>query len=328
MKYCIILLFILFFNCSKWNKSSIKESYGEIFGSTYFINYESKNNYQISFDSIFNEINYSVNTYDKNSLLSKWNNSSGKKIKINKHLKELFLQSKKLYELSNGVFDPTVSLLVDFYGFGSKKKSNNPTSHQIDSILQFIGMQKIKLKNNQLIKINPNIQMDFNSIAPGYTADLIGEFLESKKNTNYLVNIGGEIRARGKKNKNIWKVGIENPKQKISEIKAIEKINLINHSLATSGSYRKFRIDKNGNKISHNINPKNGKADVSNLLSVTVITKKASHADGLATIGMVLGLKKSKEFYIKNKIPAFLIYEENKKLKTEFIGDFTKFFIK
>lgn len=329
MKYFSFLLFIFFLCncCSKWNDSSFNEAKGKVFGSTYYIKYESKKNHQINFDSIFNEINQSVNTYNENSLLSKWNTSSVRVMEVDNHLKKLFIQSQQLHKISDGFFDPTVLPLVNFYGFGSKQESKNPTSNQIDSILRFVGIQKIKLKNNKLIKLHPNIQMDFNSIAPGYTSDLIGQFLESKKITNYLVDIGGEIRVRGTKRQKLWKVGIEDPTQKITQRKAIQRVNLINQSLATSGNYRKVRFNQDGNRISHTVNPKTGKAYVNNLLSVTVITKNAIDADGLATIGMVLGLDKAKEFYTKNQISVFLIYEDNKKLKTQFFGDFKNFMV-
>lgn len=327
IKYFIFSVFITFWNNFKWNHQFIfNELKGEIFGSTYFIKYQSNKNYQHHFDSIFSVINKSVNTYNQNSLLLKWNTSlSGKEIKIDQHLKQLFIESKRFYLLSDGFFDPTVALLADLYGFGENKKLTHLSNYQVDSILQFIGLNKIKLENNRLIKIHSNIQMNFNSIAPGYTADIIGKFLESKKIFNYLIDIGGEIRARGKIKDRYWKIGIEDPTQQIYERKAIKKINLINQSIATSGNYRKFYLDYNGNKVSHIVNPKNGKADTSNLLSTTVISKNACNADGLATIGMILGLKNARDFYIKNKIPVFLIYEKNKKLKTEFIGNFKNF---
>lgn len=328
MKFSIFLVFIFLLSCNTKEKKSLIESKGEIFGSNYLIKYESNINYQFCFDSLFNEINKSINTYDNSSLLSKWNNNVLKVIEVDVHLKKLFIKSRDLYKLSDGFFDPTSSILVNFYGFGWKKKSAKTNLLKINSILKLVGMNKVKLLNNKLIKLYPNIQIDFNSIAPGYVADLIGEFLESKKITNYLVDIGGEIRTRVSDNKRFWKIGIESPKSGFSERKIITKIKIKNNSIATSGNYRKFSFNIKGNKISHIINPKTGQAIVNNLLSVSVITKNAIDADALSTIGMILGVKKAKEFYSKNKISSFLIYQENNKIKSESICNFDNFIIK
>lgn len=325
MKFSSVLLLIFLLNCTNPTQFSFIESKGKIFGSSYLIKYTSKKNYQVFFDSIFNEINKSINTYDNNSLLSKWNNNLLEVMPVDVHLKKLFISSKKIYELSDGLFDPTAAILVNFYGFGWGEKTNKINLLKIDSILKLVGINKIKLYNNKLIKLYPNMQMDFNSIAPGYTADLIGKFLESKKIFNYLVDIGGEIKTRVSDSTKFWKIGIEYPNQGFSERTIIQKIKVKNHALATSGNYRKFSLNLQGNKISHIINPKTGQAIVNNLLSVTVIAKTAIDADALSTIGMILGLKKAKKFYSQHNISGFLIYKENDKIKSECIGEFRKF---
>lgn len=322
----LVILFILgslfFFNLFN---NSINVSQGIIFGSTYLIKYKSKKNYQYSFDSIFKEINKSVNTYEDSSLISKWNNSK-KGTKIDKHFKLLFNKSKIYYKLSNGFFDPTVFDLVNFYGFGNPKK-NNYSNKKIINLLKFVGINNLKLYNNELLKKYPNIKLDFNSIAPGYTVDLIAEFFKKKKINYYLIDIGGEIKTMSN-NKKYWKIGIEDPRSKINARKSIIKINLSNQSLATSGNYRKIKLSENGTIISHTINPKNGNANINNLLSVSVINNKTIDADAFATIGMLLGLEEAKKFYIKNKISSFLIFKKNNKIKTESIEKFNNYIIK
>lgn len=328
MKFIVILLLFFLLNCTKSDKKYFLESKGLIFGSTYIIKYQSKKNYQFFFDSIFKEINQSVNTYDASSVLSKWNNNSYQDVVIDTHLKKLFIKSKKLYKLSDGVFDPTVSILVNFYGFGSKFKKNKNSILKIDSLLKLVGINKIILYNNKLIKLDPNIQMDFNSIAPGYTVDLISNFLDSKNVKHYLIDIGGEIKTSVNNNIQFWTVGIEYPNQEYNDRKIIYKIKVRNHAIATSGNYRKFSFNIHGNKISHIINPKTGKAMVNDLLSVTVITKYAIDADALSTIGMILGLEKAREFYCKNNISSLLIYQKNNRIESQCIGNFSKFIIK
>lgn len=325
IKFSIFLIFIIFLNCTKSDKNFFIESKGTIFGSNYTIKYQSKKNYQFFFDSIFQEINKSVNTYDDKSILSKWNNNYCQNILIDMHLKKLFIKSKKLYKLSDGFFDPTASILVNFYGFGCKNKWNKNSVLKVDSILDLVGINKVILYNNCLIKLHPNIQIDFNSIAPGYTVDLISNFLDSKKINNYLIDIGGEIKTKVSNNKRFWRIGIEYPNQGYNERKIIHKIQVRNKALGTSGNYRKFSFNINGNKISHIINPKTGRAIVNDLLSVTVITKYAVDADALSTIGMVLGLKRAQEFYCKYNISSFLIYQKNNKIESTYIGDFKSF---
>lgn len=324
----LIFIFIFFLNCTKSDKIICIESKGRVFGSYYLIKYQSKINYQDVFDNIFKDVNKSVSTYDNSSILSKWNNNINKNIVIDIHLKTLFIKSKKFYELSDGFFDPTSAMLVNFYGFGSKNINNKHNILNINNILKFVGIYKVKLYNNKLIKLYPNIQMDFNSIAPGYTVDLIGKFLESKHINNYLIDIGGEIKTKVSDNAKFWRIGIEYPSYQVDNVrKIIKKIKIMNESIATSGNYRKFSVNIQGNKISHIINPKTGKAIVNNLLSVTVITKDAIDADALSTIGMILGLKKAKIFFSKYNIASLLIYQENNIIKSQYTGNFKKFII-
>ncbi|MCB9201721.1 MAG: FAD:protein FMN transferase [Flavobacteriales bacterium] len=321
-----ILMTILFISCEEEQKEyAIK---GNIFGSTYMIKYYGYQDYQSSFDSIFNEINSSVNTYDNSSLLSKWNNSDGKDLNVNQHIKNLVSKTKYLNTISDGFYDPTVSPLVNFYGFGSKDSINNPTQKQIDSLLSFVGMQKVKLQNNTLIKENINTKLEFNSIAPGYTADLIGSFLLKKSIDNFIIDVGGEILAHGKKDNKPWKVGIEDPTHSIENRAILKSVTLTNKALATSGSYRKVRLDENGNQISHTINPKTGKALTSNLLSVTIIANDCATADGVATACMAMGLEKSRKMLtIHSDISAFFILQEDGELKTETVNNFQSFLL-
>ena len=190
---------------------------------------------------------------------------------------------------------------------------------QVDSLLQLVNYKKVSLKNNQIIKENPNIKIDFNAIAQGYSVDVLADFLETKGIQNYLVEVGGELKAKGKKESEEWKVGIDQPSEEDSSERKLEAIiNLNNKALATSGNYRKFYVEGN-QKLSHIIDPKTGYPAKHNLLSTTVIAADGITADAYATAFMVMGLQKSIAFLEKNKnlkLEVYFIYDENGKWKT------------
>ncbi len=190
--------------------------------------------------------------------------------------------------------------------------------HIIDSLLPLINYKAVSLSNRKIIKENPGIQFDFNAIAQGYSVDLVAGFLKTKGIENYIVDIGGEVVARGKKSDgSLWRVGIEKPtKTKNSErtLKAI--VTLENKSLATSGSYRKY-YEEEGVRYSHTLNPETGYPVTHSLLSVSVLAKNATIADAYATSFMVMGFEKAKLFLEENKeFEAYFIYSEKDTLKT------------
>jgi thiamine biosynthesis lipoprotein len=207
--------------------------------------------------------------------------------------------------------------LVNSWGFVFTKKTTQD-SIKIDNLLHFVGYKMLKLEGNKIIKAKPGIKIDFNAIAQGYTVDVLANYLESKGINNYLVELGGELKAKGKKENEDWKVGIDKPDEKASERKLEAVINLKNKALATSGNYRKF-YEEGGQKFSHIINPKTGYPAQQNLLSVTVIANDCITADAYATAFMVMGLKKSIRFLEDNKdlkLEVYFIYDENGNWKT------------
>jgi len=187
-------------------------------------------------------------------------------------------------------------------------------------LLQFIGYKKVRLVENKLIKEIPQVMLDFNAIAQGYTVDVLASFLESKGISNYLVEVGGELRAKGKKlDDSSWTVGIEQPNETNAagaSLNAVVKIK--DKSLATSGNYKKFYIE-DGKKYAHIIDPFTGYPAKNNLLSTTVVAADCMTADAYATAFMVMGLEKSKQFLSENKdlkLEVFFIYDENGISKT------------
>ncbi len=188
--------------------------------------------------------------------------------------------------------------LVNAWGFGPTTK-NTLSKTQVDSLLQLVNYKKVILKDNQIVKVNPEIKIDFNAIAQGYSVDVLADFLERKGINNYLVELGGEIKAKGKKENEEWKVGIDQPTEEKSPERKLEAIiSLKNRALATSGNYRKFYIEGN-QKLSHIIDPKTGYPAKHNLLSTTVIADDGITADAYATAFMVMGIKKIDCFFRK-----------------------------
>jgi FAD:protein FMN transferase len=189
----------------------------------------------------------------------------------------------------------------------------------IDSLLRLVGYKKVRLVNNELIKDTPQVMLDFNAIAQGYTVDVLASFLDSKGISNYMVEVGGELRAKGTKlNDSSWTVGIEQPNESFTEGSSLfAAINIKDKSLATSGNYKKFYVE-DGKKYAHIIDPFTGYPAKHNLLSATVIADDCITADAYATSFMVMGLEKSKQFLSEHKdlgLEVFFIYDENGVLK-------------
>ncbi|MFK8268044.1 FAD:protein FMN transferase [Capnocytophaga cynodegmi] len=295
---------------------------GEAQGSTYGIKYISNNDkdLQQSVDSILEVIDLSMSTYRPESIISKINR--GERVQIDNHFENVFKASQTIWKQSDGMFDPTVGILVNAWGFGANKNQNNLTQIQIDSLKNFVGFNKVQLTDEKFIeKENPAIFFDFNAIAQGYTVDVIADFLKSKGITNFVVEVGGEIYLSGKNtiDDKKWTIGIEDPTLPSDKRELITTVQFENQGLATSGNYRKIRTDSlTGEKFVHSINPKTGLAKQRNLLSATVITDSAMYADGYATMFMVLGTEASKAFLENHpELNVLLIYNnENNEVLT------------
>ncbi|MGB0890720.1 MAG: FAD:protein FMN transferase [Flavobacteriaceae bacterium] len=310
----VILLFtILFYSCKKEVKHEVFRLQGTVFGTTYNIIYKGEKNYQKSIDSLFYLVNKSVSTYLPTSDISKINKGDSL-IVVDEVFSEVFKKSKRIFKETEGYFDPTVGNLVNAWGFGPKMELIDLDSTQVKKHMLLVGLNKVSLVEGRIKKDNPNIYLDFNSIAKGYGIDVVGRFLESQIIADYLIEIGGEIRARGKSPKDKpWRVGIDNPNTDGSRTIS-NFVDLSNMSMASSGNYRKYRISKSGKKYVHTINPKTGFAKESNLLAATVYAPTdCADVDAYATAFMAMGLEKTKLFVKKyNSINVVLIYMNEK----------------
>jgi len=286
---------------------------GQAQGTTYHITYQSKDSidYQYEIDSVLKQFDLSLSTYEPGSIISRINRDE-QDVELSDYFVKCFNASRQVFEASGGAFDITVAPVVNAWGFGFTE-GMDPDSLMIDSLLHFVGMDKIRLENKKIIKEITGVMLDVNAIAQGYAVDVISEYLESKGIINYLVEIGGEVRTMGINPRGqIWTVGIDKPIEglQIPGIQMQAILSLKNRSLATSGNYRRFYI-RDGVKYSHTIDPVTGYPVRHNLLSATVLADECMIADGFATAFMVLGIEKSKILLEKRKdLDAYLIYTD------------------
>lgn len=323
--YSVLVVAVLFISCDK--TTDFYTIQGEAQGSTYSIKYiaseEKVTKNQI--DSLLTAFDLSLSTYRPDSKISKIN-AGDLTVVVDDFFTETFQLSNQIYKETKGLFDPTIGVLVNAYGFGPNKKQENLSQKQVDSLLQFVGFDKIKLNENKTIsKKHKQTFIDFNAIAQGYSVDVVVNYLKSKGIENAIVEIGGELFALGKntiENKN-WVVGIDDPLQKPEERTLIAKVNLENLGMATSGNYRKVMVDEvTGKKFVHIINPKTGLAQKNHVLSATVLSKSSGLSDGYATAFMLMNLEESKAFLQQHpELYVMLLYADSNNKMQRFTTD-------
>ena len=269
-------------------------------------------NFHSQIDSILLRVDSSLSIYKDYSVISKLNNR--KIVTADTLFSEVFLAAKKVYTQTEGNFDCSVKPLVNAWGFYKDKFGDSIVidSAKFRKILPYVGFDKISLIADTLV-MPKGMSLDFNSIAQGFTVDVIARFFENKNIKNYLIEVGGELLAKGKNaDGNIWRVGVDKPSEDIDVKERFQFIlDLENKALATSGNYRKF-YEQDGIKYAHTINPFTGFPAQNRLLSVTVIHDNCMLADAYATAFMVMGVKKTKQFVASNpEIEIYLVYTGN-----------------
>lgn len=282
-------------------------------GTTYNITYyaEKQKVKQAEIDSIFKALNQSLSIYHPQSLISRFNKEQTS-AKADDHLSAVVKKSLKIYKETQGKFDITVYPLVNTWGFGPEKSKNLPDANQIKAILKCVGSDKLSLKKGYLYKENPCLKIDVNGIAQGYSVDVIANYLEKQGIKNYLVEVGGELRIKGRKpNGELMKIGIESPSEdSFSQPVIRNAIEIKMGAVTTSGNYRKYiESDDHKKKLSHLINPKTGYPLQGSLISVTVIAKDAVSADGYDNALMAMSVEDALSFVKKKKkLEAYIIY--------------------
>jgi thiamine biosynthesis lipoprotein len=299
---------------------------GEAQGTTYHIKYFDKQNrnLKIQIDSILNDFDKSLSLYRQDSELSEFNRSHAIRFR-SAYFYPVLKKSKEVFEKTNGAFDPTIMPLVEAYGFGPVK-NKNPGPLNIDSLLKLVGFGQIQFDSLMVQKSKENVRLDFNGIAQGYSVDLISHFLESREIERYMVEIGGEIVCKGKKNADKpWITGIENPLKPGS---LYSTVVLSDRAMTTAGNYRNH-FEKDGQVFNHLINPKTGSMEQTSLLSVTVFARDALTADAYDTPFFVMGVEETKRFVQKEKdLDVYLIFTGKDGKLNDFASEGIKDFIK
>ena len=278
----------------------------------YRVKYIAKENqpFKPAIDSLLQAFNQSLSTYIPDSEISRFNKQDTLRFS-SPYFYEVLEASQLVYEASDGLFDPTVSPLIDAYGFGSGEPIG-PDSSQVDSLLQYVGFEKIKFDQQGVRKTVSGVQLNFSAIAKGQAIDAVAQWLRSQEIDDYMVEIGGEVFASGQNEEgDVWVIAIEVPNEYVVG-EQFDALPLSNQGMATSGNYRNF-LTVNGQKVSHTINPKTGFPERSNLLSATVVAPNCMLADAYATACMAMGLEACKALAEKKQdISIYLIYSDEK----------------
>ncbi len=318
---CILLIIGMSqLSCSTGRKSSSGlqafkiEGFAQ--GTSYHISYYT-NKAIISSHSIdlkFSELDSSLSIYKPYSLINQFNNSE-KGIEMDDHLYRVVQRSLKIWNESEGVFDISILPIVEAWGFGAKRHTNQPSDEVISKALLCSGSDKLHIKGRQLIKDIPCLKIDVNGIAQGYSVDVIADHIESQGIQNYLIEIGGEIRVKGRKQpgNQIMRIGIEQPSENKDDETTVQKIiEMKGGAITTSGNYRKY-IQNGSKKLSHLMDPKTGRPIDNEMISVTVRTKDAMSADGYDNVLIGQGIEKAFAFLKKHKgLEAYFIYQDEK----------------
>ncbi len=334
-KFLFISILVLFsISCSQKKTRELIVLKGQTMGTTYSIKIISnsksfrKEELKKNIDSVLVDVNNKMSTYIKNSELSEFNKLQDTNwISASYDLVTVFSEAIEVSRKSEGMYDITVGPLVNLWGFGPGNKTEKiPSKKEIDEIKKNIGYKNILIDSNNLKikKRNPDIYCDLSSIAKGYGVDKVAMYCDSKNINNYMIEIGGEVRTKGKNQKgNQWRIGIASP----NNIGLQNIVNLSNYSMATSGDYLNY-FEKDGIRYSHTINPKTGKPITHKLASVSVIYKDCSYADAYATAIDVMGPEVGYKFALQQNLPIFMIVRQNNEFVEKMTPQFKKFITK
>ncbi|HRY97695.1 MAG TPA: FAD:protein FMN transferase [Bacteroidales bacterium] len=283
---------------------------GEAQGTYYALTYydAQHRNLQPAVDSLLRAFDLEASLWVEQSTLSQINRNDTS-YSLGPHMQEMLQLSLRIARESQGAFDITVGPLVNAWGFGFRE-GRKPQQATIDSLLQLTGAGRFRVEGDKVVKSDARVELDLNAIAQGYSVDLLGAFLEEQGIQNFLVDIGGEVLARGKKaDGSDWRVGIERPAESPDAPRELQDVvRLTDLAMATSGSYRKF-YEQDGVKYSHTIDPATGYPVTHRLLSASVMAGSVALADAYATVLMVLGPEKAKAFILGRKdLEAYLIF--------------------
>jgi len=332
----LVLIGVLLLNACNAQLNQPVEFSGPTMGSSYAVTIPvlpgnvSRPDLKSQIEFILDEINQAMSTYLPDSELSRINGSESTDwIAVSAPLYEVLAAAQQVSQLSNGAFDITVGALVNLWGFGPDPGNQKiPETGAIQEAMQWVGYQNLELRASpaSVRKHHAAIYIDLSGIASGYAADRIADLLDSKDISNYLVDISGEIRARGRNHQDQrWRIGIEKPLIDRRSVHTI--IALDNSGMTTAGNYRNFFIHE-GTRYSHTLDPATGWPVAHNLASVTVVHESAMIADALDTALMVMGPEQAFHFAEQHNIAALFILAVGDQFKQQYTERFAANLVK
>lgn len=302
---------------------------GQAEGTSYNIIYsdDAERNFQTEVEKKIDDFEKSLSVYDDMSVISQINRNED--VELDDYFITVVNKAKEISELTNGHFDISAEPLFRAWGFSSTDKQT-PNKEELELLRQYVGMDKIILDGRKILKSHPQVLLNANAIAKGYSADIIADFFIQNGVDNFLIEIGGEIRLRGlNPDGELWRIGIDRPSENNlipgQDIQSILQIS--DKAIATSGNYRQFYI-VDGQKVPHTINPHTGYPVKHNLLSVTVIADDALTADAFATAFLVAGITTSEQWIKKYPyLDALFIYDEKGEYKVHYTKGIEKYIL-
>ena len=325
-----ILVFCLIFSACKRENTYYKTT-GEVFKTYFHIQYKYNRILDKEIQDCFRKFDLSLNPFNKESIIYKVNNNVP--VEVDDWFINVFNKAIEVAEISGGTYDITCAPFVNLWGFGFQKiDRGKDMQHIIDSLKTFVGYQKVHLEGRKVIKDDPRLELDYASIAKGYACDVIAELLESYGITDYIVEIGGEIHAKGKNpSGRCWRAEIIKPVDdaggQVNE--RMEVAELCDKSLATSGNYRNYYV-KDGKKYGHTLNALTGYPAESNILSASVFYQDCMTADAFATVFMTKNLDEAVAIgdQIQGLDYLFIYADEDGNLLEKMSIDMDKYLIK
>lgn len=278
---------------------------GYIFGTSYNITYQCADDHKADIEKALNEVDASLSPFNDTSIITHVNRNE--EVVLDDFFLDVFRLAQKINEDTEGAFDITVAPMVNAWGFGFKN-GVNPDEKVIDSLRQVVGLHKVRLEGDKIVKTDPRVMLDCSAIAKGYGVDVVANLLRKFGIKNFMVEIGGEVVTSGVNRERMpWRIGVTKPTDDSlsinNELQTV--INVTDKAMATSGNYRNFYY-KGGRKYAHTIDPKTGYPVQHSILSATVITNDCATADAYATSFMVMGLEKSKK--VLERHPEMMVY--------------------
>ncbi len=333
LKVWLALFGLAFFvSCSEQNQDLGVHLQGRTMGTTYNVRYYPKQPIdsklvQDKIDQSLLQLNQQMSTYIPDSQISQFNKmQSTEPMQIDAGFAYVVEQAIELAKLSQGALDVTVGPLVNLWGFGPDKKPTQlPSDEQLSQIADYVGIDKLLLNGNQLTKLDPRLKVDLSAIAKGYGVDVVAQVLESLSISDYLVEIGGEMRLKGQKPAGqSWLVAIEKPQSIERSVQQV--LNVGDNALATSGDYRNY-FEQDGIRYSHTIDPTTAKPIRHKLASVSVVAENCTLADGWATALNVLGPEKGYQLASDLGLAVYLVIKSDDGFEIKYTKAFEPYIV-